>query len=739
MLQSSPSGPGFSATRYLLVLALAGLAVLQACRDDGSTGPGTVDLEILVLGGDGQSAGPGTLLPKPFRVRVQTLSNGSGREGVKVRWEILEGSGAWIDPPSSFTDSGGVAEARLTLGPHLGGYRVRASVAGMTASPADFGAQAILEPELTMVPEGPVAAGDTVLLEGNNFSPLASQNVVTFSDIRGRVVEASETTLSVEVPGCLPSREVALQVRIGSLRTDARPLGVLGGDVYLALAAGEDRILDASEGLGCFRLPSIPGARYLLVTHSTGTVGGAEYSVQLTGLDENEEPPVSPSPRRISPEEGGGGSWESGPVPEAHWEWERHFRALERRWLREASGLEPEGPRTPSPSAAPAPPQLGDKREFKVLNKDNGFDKVLAEIRHITDHCLIYVDEDSPSGGFSDGDLASFAEQFENFIHPTVTEIFGPESDLDGNSRVIVLFTPGVNRLTPEASDGYVGGFFFGLDLLASQAGSNKGEIFYAVVPDPTGIHGPFLSRTVLLGSLPAILAHEFEHMVHFNQRILQGGASAQDALWLSEALAQMAEDLVGEAYRQSGYPLRAMDYQRGNWSRAQRFLLNPSQVSVLATLPPGTLAERGAGWLLLKHLFGRESGEEFIRTLTSSTRTGIDNVTSATGRDWAEILSDWAGSLFLDGLGIPVRSGLQVQGVHLRQVLAHADGTYPLRPTSLDGSPFSISGSLWSSAADYYILTTPESDGLAVNLSGSEGRVPDPASRLRILVVRLQ
>lgn len=728
-----------------LILALALLGSLSSCGDDGGpTGPDTSQMEILVLGGEGQIAEPGALLPTPLEVRVQAMSNGRVEGGVEVRWEVVAGGRAKVDHETTVTDSAGVTSVRLTLGAELGEYRVQASVKGMTASPAEFRARAIVSPELTVIPSGSVQAGDIIQLEGRNLSQDPAENVVTFSKIRGRVISASATTLEVEVPPCLPSRSVLLQLQIGALATEPVALQVLEGNEYLSLEVGEDRILDASDALACFRLPSSPGSSFLLVPHTTGTVGGAEYPVVVTGLTEDGLFPTSqfssagsiPSPQgEVHQTEVGG------PIPSTHWEWEYRLRALERALVRE-KGTEGRGEfrEGPAPGLTPqATPEVGDTRKFKVLNPEKTFDDIIARVHYITEHSLIYVDEETPAGGFTDQDLAFLAEQFEDPIHPTVTGVFGLESDLDSNGRVVILFTPGVNRLTPPGSDGYVGGFFFGVDLLTDRTGSNKGEIFYAVVPDPTGAHGPSLSRTTLLSSIPAILAHEFEHMVHFNQRILVAGAADQDALWLSEALAQMAEDLVGMAYEGMGDPVRALDYQLGNWSRARRFLLDPSQVSVLATLPPGTLAERGAGWVLLKHLYGRDGQNDLLRTLTGSKRTGVENITSAIGRDWGDIVSDWVGSLYLDGVEVPVRSGLRVLGVNLRSVLARFDGTYPLSPPSVGGASFSISGSLWSSAPDYYILTTPEVGGVALNVSGPNGRPPYPPSGLRILVVRLQ
>jgi len=488
-----------------LVLVLSG--VLSSCQDDGgTTGPETSQMEILVLGGEGQFAETGALLPLPLEVRVQAISNGRVEEGINVRWKVVNGVGAHLDYETTVSDSAGVTSVRLTLGPELGEYRVQASVAGMTSSPAEFLARAILSPELTLVPTDPVMAGEVIHLEGRNLSEDPTENVVTFSGFRGRVISASPEALEVEVPPCLPSRSVQLQIRIGTLATQLSTLQILGGSEYLSLEVGEDRILDASDALACFRLASSPGTSFLVVPHTTGTVGGAEYPVEITGLTEDglfpaplfKGPPASPSllEEAISAEEG--------PVPATHWEWEGRLRGMERTLVRAGGVWVGRGlMEGPTPSATPeATPEIGDTREFKVLNRDNEFDKITARVRYITDHGLIYVDDETPAGGFTDVDLAFLAEQFENPIHPTVTGVFGSESDLDGNGRVVILFTPGVNRLTPPGSDGYVGGFFFGVDLLTDRDGSNKGEIFYAVVPDPTGAHGPILGRTTLLRSL---------------------------------------------------------------------------------------------------------------------------------------------------------------------------------------------------------------------------------------------
>jgi len=687
-----------------------------------------------VVRGDQQFAEPGALLPIPLEVRVQALLDGREREGVKVRWEILEGGGATLGQATSTSDALGLASVRLTLGPEIGLYRVRASVPGMMSGPVDFEARAILTPELTLVPETPVLAGDTILLGGRNLSPRPDDNVVTFSQVRGRVVSASSTEIRVEVPRCLPERQVELRVRIGALSTQPNSLQVLEGDEFLSLASGEDWLASARDGLACFRLPSAPGARYLVVPHTAGTVGGGVYEVSLVGLTEQGEPkPVAPAHLRGTPVE----HWEE---RDLQWEWDARIRRREAELLREMrekgiGTVQSQSAQVADPATIP---QVGEVRQFNVLNRDNGFDKISAQVRYVSEHSIIYEDQEVPAGGFTTTDLLQFADHFDSPVYPTVTEWFGAESDLDGNQRVVILLTPAVNRLTQEGSESYVGGYFFGVDLLTNQTGSNKGEIFYAAVPDPTGIHGPVLARSTLLYSLPSILAHEFEHMVHFNQRILVAGADNQESLWLSEAMAQMAEDLVGAAFLARGDPAEAQRYQMGNWARARRFLLDPSQVSLLATLPPGTLSERGAGWLFLKYLHGQDSEGTLMRRIAGSTQTGVGTVSASMGRLWESLVSDWAGAMYLDGLPVQVRIGLKFPGFDLRYSLSVFDGEFPLQPPVMGRDSFAESGSLWSSAPDYYIITPPEAGGIALNVSGPEGRPPDAVSGLWVLVVRL-
>jgi len=389
------------------------LLILLSCGDGGPTGPDTSELEIVLVQGDRQASEPGARLPFPMEVRVQREGNRAPVEGAKVRWEIVTGSGAILDPLVSETDSLGFATAHLTLGATLGTYRVHAFLRGMESFPAEFSAEAILLPALTEVPSEPGHSGEVVRLQGTNFSLDPDQNVVTFSGIRARVLSGTATELQVEIPPCLPPRHYQVRLQIGALSTGTEVLEVIGDPESLVLGAGQDRVLDASEALNCFHLPSDPGALYLVVPHSTATVGGAEHEFSLTALTTDG---VSPGPGYQLKPAGEGGGFQL----DAQNRWDEKVRGMEAKLLSER-GSSPtfEGAKGPEPRGAPAVPQINDPRTFKVLNKREKFDRVTARLRYITDHSLVYVDEDAPTGGFTELDLAALALEFYAGCKPT--------------------------------------------------------------------------------------------------------------------------------------------------------------------------------------------------------------------------------------------------------------------------------------------------------------------------------
>lgn len=697
-------------------------------------------LEMLIASGDGQFGVVNEDVGAPLRVLVRSVNTGSPRKDVTVLWEVTRGTASVVGVASTVTDSTGSTEIGVHMGGATGEVRVRASVSGQGDASATFQLFAVNRPTLADLAPSAVAAGATVTLTGSDFSPTTAQNVVLFSGVRGEVTSASATTLEVEVPGCLPARDVAVSVQLGAVPSaDSLPLTVTGGVQVTSMQVGD--VLDVADdaGLTCHALEGGTGARYLAMAYSASAVGAAKHPFELTLL--RSAPPIpagaAPRPRGSEPT-----AELLGPSSGLQERWDQRVRMLEGELLRgrpesDVGGLTAGGGAARvGPSAVPA---VGERRTFNVLNASGGFSEVTAEARYVGTHAAIFIDDEAPdslNGGFSAADLAGLAARFDQVIQPEVTSAFGVASDIDANQRIVILLTPAVNRLTPRGSSGFVGGFFYGVDLLTTSTGSNRGEIFYALVPDPDGLFSDAHDKAQVLQAVPAVLAHEYQHMVHFNERVLVRGAGNQEALWLSEALAQMAEELVARAYEQLGDGVSASTFRSGAVQRARRYLVGTDTVSLVVTAGQGSLAERGAGFLHVLYL-ERQLGLDVLRDLTQTTRTGVANVEAEIGSPWAGLLADWWAATYLDGPG-PESSPLTYPGIDLRAYLTPGGSAFPLDPEPVGPGDLTDAGDLWSSSIRYYEVSPPAGGTISVRLGGAAGGPSAAQSALRLRLIRI-
>jgi len=698
----------------------APLFVLAACGE-GPVEPSLPTLELLVAGGDGQYGAPGQRLVAPLQALVRRADNGTPQEGLVVTWSVESGGATLVTSSVGTSNAQGLVSATVQLGATPGEVKVRAVVRDQPEASVLFVAFAADRPQLSSLSSTSARGGDTLRVQGTGFSPTAIQNVVLFSGIRGNVVSASAAELRVEVPRCLPSRTVQVTTQLGTLVSGALPLTVSDGGTTTVLTPGAAVDVDDPAGLACLRLAG--GRRYLVVVQSAGTVGGAKYPFVLRGLSSSVSSPTG------IPVAEGAGALEPGPLA---LRFETGLRLAEARMARERAAAAPRAEAAPAVEATV--PAVGSKRTFKVLNAQGTFSDVQAGVRLVSDQAVLYVDDAAPGGGFTATELGKFADTFDDLIHPTVTRAFGAPSDLDGNQRVTILFTPAVNRLTAPKSDGFIGGFFYGADLL-DREGSNHGEIFYAMVPDSIGQFSDPRPRDAVLRVIPAILAHEFQHMVHFNERVLVRKAESTEALWLSEGLAQMAEELVARALEERGDVDMVEEYRSGNRTRARRYLADPGAASLIVASGQGSIEERGAGWLHVLYLWDRGGDQDALARLTKTTLSGTANVAAVTGVAWKETFADWAAALYVD----PTTGAypFAYPTVRLRALL-RTTSPYPLVPEIVGPSDFARSGSLWSSSARHYIVVPPASGFLALRLGGEAGGNAPAEGVFRLRVVPL-
>ncbi len=274
-----------------------------------------------------------------------------------------------------------------------------------------------------------------------------------------------------------------------------------------------------------------------------------------------------------------------------------------------------------------------------------------GRVAAVSTNAIVIADTTSPANGFTDAEYQSFATTFDTLIFALDTTAFGAPFDMDGNKRVILYFTPEVNKLTPANSTGSIGGFFFARDLFPSAANanglfpctsSNEGEMFYLPVVDANAkYNGFFRSKTTLRSDVIGTLAHEFQHLINASRRIYVTDADDFEDVWLNEGMSHIAEELL--YYRVTGLsPKSDLTLTSITATQARLDAVNAYQVGNLANFADylkatdtgapykqdDDFATRGAAWNLLRYALDLGSGltNTYLRALVNNVTNGIPN-----------------------------------------------------------------------------------------------------------------
>jgi hypothetical protein len=411
-------------------------------------------------------------------------------------------------------------------------------------------------------------------------------------------------------------------------------------------------------------------------------------------------------------------------------------------------------------SATSVPPQIGDQRTFKVCSTElcTGFVDVTATVRHVGPKGAIYLDDTVPVGGYTQTDINAVGALFDSYLYPIDTTSFGRESDLDNNGVVVVLLTDQVNKLSGNCNSAgsVILGYFFGNDLLPGQSGSNGGEVFYGLVPDP-GNSTCTISRDFASELLAPTFIHEFQHMISFNQHVLVRGGFSEDT-WLNEGLSHFAEELAGRqipdalCHDQDCFT----QFASGDAGNAYRYLTDPEDHFLVEPgSSGGTLQERGANWLFVRWLvdhFGADvTGAAFTRSLVATNRLGAENVAATTGVPFSTLTPEWQLANYLDNLPgyVPGNGRLQYSSWNFRATFAsfnqQAPGSfprpYPLVPDSTRTGVYSRQGTLRAGSGPHVrIIQTANANPVTVQLTdGARNPIGSSTAAPRIAIARVR
>lgn len=532
----------------------------------------------------------------------------------------------------------------------------------------------------------------------------------------------------------------------------------------LALAVGEYVTADPTLDSGCTVFPAngASDAEYVVVPQLATGVPGRSSSFRLTG--DTIRPVMLSEPLAASP----GDDLLSTA--------DRFHAFLRHGDERRSWGFLPEkgpapSPSGPLPSTTVGPPVMNELRTFQVCARLDckRFDTVRARVRAVKSKVAILVDTLAPAGGLDSTALDGLAALFNDRLYGVDTAAFGRESDINGDSVVLVLMTGTVNKLVPKAecqAGSFVAGFFFGVDIdpaYQNDSRSNKAEVFYSLVADPAGVLSCSHSATEVERLVPVTFIHEFQHMISYNQHALLRGGNGE-VLWLNEGFSHYAEELGGRSFELAP-TARLADctigsvvcrYYGGNLLNAYEYLDSTRNHFLLPADGIGTLTERGAAWLFVRYLVDRYSGgtsllewNTFTRRLLQTTNTGATNVATVTGQQFETVVTRWALANWVSDLpGFTAPAVLTYDSWAFRptyESLNRQRSTvfpkpFPLVPSASAGRAVSVSGTLRAGSGIYHrALQAPGDPGFTLLFSTGGGGALSPTLIPRLNVIRIQ
>lgn len=545
-------------------------------------------------------------------------------------------------------------------------------------------------------------------------------------------------SLAVLAAGCINDDSVDVQTRMDAFN-------LLGG-----LNVGEALSLHGEQA-GRVVLPgNTTGAEFAIVLF----LGSEEEGTVTVGIDGAELLNVVGPPAGAKISGSGLGSF-GRPLSALEAQTERFDERLRRREIerlepilpsmnRETADLRAQGGSAP----AAAVPSVGDILSLQAIN-DASPDLCAAPLQRggrvaaVSDKAIVVSDTLSPAE-LSDAEFADIASEFDDLVLPVGVENFGQPTDIDGNSRIIIFFTPVVNDVNDL-------GFTFAGDLFAQSdcAASNEAEIVYILSPDPSGQTATQVDAAFVAFLASDIIGHELQHLINAARRIYVNDATELETVWLNEGLSHIAEELLFYATTPFG-PGENIDLNGVSSvaDEANRFALDDFLFywSYAASPTEATLtgddndATRGAMWAFLRYAADLEErpDSDFFFALANSTTSGFDNLNEVLqSGDALDLMQAWTASVFSDDQVEDVPDFLTQPSWNFRSILPALtqDGTFPLDVQVIDTggghAEVSLNG---GGSAFFQVRVDPERQGeFRLDVGGA---IPEA---LRVSVVRAQ
>ncbi|MHB1344379.1 MAG: hypothetical protein ACYCX3_08490 [Thermoleophilia bacterium] len=220
--------------------------------------------------------------------------------------------------------------------------------------------------------------------------------------------------------------------------------------------------------------------------------------------------------------------------------------------------------------------------------------------------------------------LAYLLAEFDDTIYPTDTSVFGEPLARGPEGRKVWILIHNIRDEAYYDADAttYVAGYFS-----SSEDAANSKNMMHIDSYDWINRTGPDSARPYLY---EGVFAHEFEHLIHFDQ-------DPDEESWVDEGLADLAGYLCGYghsaghvAYYMVYHPFTALTF----WG--------------------GGLEDYGASYLFQLYLWEKYGGTAFTSALVQEQANGIAGVEATLAafrakRSFAQIFDDWTVANYID------------------------------------------------------------------------------------------
>lgn len=336
--------------------------------------------------------------------------------------------------------------------------------------------------------------------------------------------------------------------------------------------------------------------------------------------------------------------------------------------------------------------------------------------------------------------VTEFQRDFEAVILRRARAVFGPESDIDGDGRIALLFSP-MTRVAATVA------FFSGCDLAPKSAcpGSNEGEVLY--LTPPNAIDPPYNTPR----AMKEILAHELEHLIHHNRKVVRNKlAGDPDSAYLLEGFGALAQDVLG--------------FQAGNLYVTKAGLDDIDALSLGAVLTEGAEydrardgALRGGAYLFVRWLYDQAGGDapgdgsavvdqggpSLVRALLDARDPIAAEIPRAVGASLPDLAMDFFTALALSSRGLPVPPCFTYLPTARDPITGRQRGAdlfaefHGMRMQGVRVAPAaSVDGALRAGGVEYIALG---GEGTKASASISFTVAVDAAARPRVRVTRVE